>query len=166
MKIKALNIFLLAAIAGQFINLIPTKAEAAKKKDDTVKVFNTEKQAREYICEPLKDGDKSLCNMDIRKVGSVKFAKIGQTTKSAPKKVANNIPKVCKTRITNSLKSPASAKYPIKPKTREIFEGIYVVTGKVDAQNVYGALLRKSYHCYMYYTSDKKLKLMGMRMLK
>lgn len=166
MKIKALNIFLLTAIAAQSISFISTKAEAAKKSDNAVKVFNTEKQAREYICEPLKGSDNSLCIMALRKVGSKRFSEIGQTTKSAPKKVVKDIPGVCKTKVTNSLKSPASAKYPNKPKTREIFQGIYVVTGKVDSQNQYGALLRKGYHCYMYYSDKGQLKLMGTRLIK
>ncbi|WP_414624535.1 hypothetical protein [Calothrix sp. CCY 0018] len=166
MKIKPLNIFLLAAIAAQLIGFIPTKAEAAKKSDHAVKVFNTEKQAREYICEPLKGNDNSLCKMALQKIGSKRFSQLGQTTKSAPKKVVKDMPGVCKTKVTNTLKSPASAKYPSKPQTREIFQGIYVVTGKVDSQNKYGALLRKGYHCYMYYSSDNKLQLMGTRLLE
>ena len=165
MKIKPLNIFLLAAIAAQSISLIPTKAEAAKQSDNAVKVFNTEKQAREYICEPLKGADNPLCKMAVMKVGSKKFSEIGQKTKSAPAKVAKAIPSICKTRITNSLKSPASARYPNEPQTKEIFEGIYVIAGKVDAQNSYGALLRTSYHCYMYFSSDNKLQLMGFRFI-
>lgn len=165
MKIKPLNIFLLAAIAAQSISLIPAEAQAAKKSDNAVKVFNTEKQAREYICEPLKGNDNSLCKMALRKVGSKKFSQIGQTTKSAPAKTVKAIPSICKTRVTNNLKSPASARYPNQPQTREIFEGIYIVTGKVDSQNSYGALLRKGYHCYMYYSSDNKLQLMGLRFI-
>ncbi len=165
MKIKPLNIFLLAAIVAQSIVFIPTKAEAAKKSDNAVKVFNTEQKAREYICAPLKGAENPLCKMAVMQVGSKKFSEIGQKTKSAPAKVVKDIGGVCKTRITNSLKSPASAKYPNQPQTKEIFEGIYIVTGKVDAQNTYGALLRNSYHCYMYYSSDNKLRLMGLRLL-
>lgn len=166
MKIKPLNIFLLAAIAAQSISFIPTKAEAAKKSDNAVKIFNTEKQAREYICEPLKGNDNSLCLMALRKVGSKRFSDIGQTTKTAPKKVVKDIGGVCRTKVTNTLPSPASARYPSKPQTREIFQGIYVVTGKVDSQNKYGALLRKGYHCYMYYSDKGQLKTMATRLLK
>ncbi|MGB3755277.1 MAG: hypothetical protein WBA07_02750 [Rivularia sp. (in: cyanobacteria)] len=165
MKIKPLNIFLLAAIAAQSISFIPTKAEAAKKSDNA-KVFNTEKQAREYICAPLKGTENSLCKMAVMKVGSKKFAELGQTTKSAPVKVVKDIPGVCKTKVTNTLKSPASAKYPSKPIAKEIFQGIYVVTGKVDSQNKYGALLRNGYHCYMYYSSKNQLQVMGTRLIK
>ncbi len=166
MKIKPLNIFLLAAIAAQSISFIPTKAEAAKKSNNAAKVFNTEKQAREYICAPLKGTENSLCKMAVMKVGSKKFAELGQTTKSAPVKVVKDIPGVCKTTVTNSLKSRASAKYPSKPQTKEIFQGIYVVTGKVDAQNSYGALLRNSFHCYMYYSGKNQLQVMGTTLLK
>jgi hypothetical protein len=165
MKIKPLNIFLLVAIAAQSISFIPTKAEAAKKSDNTAKVFNSEQKAREYICAPLKGADNALCKMAVMKVGSKRFSELGQTTKSAPAKVVKDIGGVCKTRVTNSLKSPASARYPNQPQTKEIFQGIYVVTGKVDAQNTYGALLRNSYHCYMYYSSDNKLRLMGLKLI-
>ncbi|MEO1187229.1 MAG: hypothetical protein AAFX46_22320, partial [Cyanobacteria bacterium J06636_27] len=60
----------------------------------------------------------------------------------------------------------ASARYPSKPKVREIFQGIYVVAGKVDSQNKYGALLRNGYHCYMYYTDKGQLKTMATRLMK
>ncbi|MEL6461275.1 MAG: hypothetical protein AAFQ91_24100 [Cyanobacteria bacterium J06621_15] len=172
MKIKAFNIFLLAAIVGNFISLIPTEAHAAKSKKDNsqsdkaVKVFNTEKQAREYVCEPLKGEDNSLCLMALRKIGSKRFSELGQTTKTAPKKVVKDIPGVCKTKVTGTLKSPASARYPSKPNVREIFQGIYVVAGKVDSQNKYGALLRNGYHCYMYYTDKGQLKTMATRLMK
>ncbi|MEM6401205.1 MAG: hypothetical protein AAF757_13375 [Cyanobacteria bacterium P01_D01_bin.116] len=172
MKIKALNIFLLTAIVGNFINLVPTEAQAAKSKkdksksDESVKVFNTEKQAREYICEPLKGEDNSLCKMALRKIGSKRFSDLGQTTKTAPAKVVKDIPGVCKTKVKETLKSPASAKYPTKPKVKEIFQGMYVVTGKLDAQNTYGALLRREYHCYMYYTDKGQLKTMATRLIE
>lgn len=172
MKIKALNIFLLAAIIGTSINLAPTEAQANKSKKDesksdkNVKVFNTEKQAREYICEPLKGEDNSLCLMALRKIGSKRFSELGQTTKTAPAKVVKDIPGVCKTKVKATLKSPASAKYPTKPKVKEIFQGMYVVTGKLDAQNTYGALLRREYHCYMHYTEKGQLKTMATRLIK
>ncbi|MDY6897453.1 MAG: hypothetical protein SWZ49_05150 [Cyanobacteriota bacterium] len=167
MKIKALNIFLLAAILGNFINLVPTEAQASNSKTDkNVKVFNTEKQAREYICEPLKGEENSLCLMALRKVGSKRFSELGQTTKTAPAKVVKDIPGVCKTKVTSTLKSPASARYPSKPQVKEIFQGIYIVSGKVDAQNSYGALLRNGYHCYMYYTDKNQLKTMATRLMK
>ncbi len=166
MKIKALNILLLTVIVGNFIGLAPAKAHAAKSKSENAKVFNTEQQAREYICAPLKGTENSLCKMALMKVGSKRFSDLGQTTKSAPAKVVKDIPGVCKTKITNSLKSPASARYPSKPQTKEIFAGIYIVTGKVDAQNSYGALLRNSYHCYMYYSGKGQLKLMGTRLMQ
>ena len=151
--------------------MFPTEAQAAKsKKDksnsDNVKVFNTETQAREYICEPLKGEDNSLCKMALRKIGSKRFSDLGQTTKTAPQKVVNDIPGVCKTKVKNTLKSPASAKYPTKPKVKEIFQGMYVVTGKLDAQNTYGALLRKEYHCYMYYTDKGQLKTIATRLIE
>lgn len=172
MKIKAFNIFLLAAIIGTSINLAPTEAQANKSKKDesksdkNVKVFNTEKQAREYICEPLKGEDNSLCLMALRKIGSKRFSELGQTTKTAPAKVVKDIPGVCKTKVKATLKSPASAKYPTKPKVKEIFQGMYVVTGKLDAQNTYGALLRREYHCYMHYTEKGQLKTMATRLIK
>lgn len=172
MKIKALNIFLLAAIIGTSINLAPTEAQANKSKKDesksdkNVKVFNTEKQAREYICEPLKGEDNSLCLMALRKIGSKRFSELGQTTKTAPAKVVKDIPGVCKTKVKATLKSPASAKYPTKPKVKELFQGMYVVTGKLDAQNTYGALLRREYHCYMHYTEKGQLKTMATRLIK
>lgn len=172
MKIKAFNIFLLAAIIGTSINLAPTEAQANKSKKDesksdkNVKVFNTEKQAREYICEPLKGEDNSLCLMALRKIGSKRFSELGQTTKTAPAKVVKDIPGVCKTKVKATLKSPASAKYPTKPKVKEIFQGMYVVTGKLDAQNTYGALLRREYHCYMHYTEKGQLKTMATRLIE
>lgn len=172
MKIKAFNIFLLAAIIGTSINLAPTEAQANKSKKDesksdkNVKVFNTEKQAREYICEPLKGEDNSLCLMALRKIGSKRFSELGQTTKTAPAKVVKDIPGVCKTKVKATLKSPASAKYPTKPKVKELFQGMYVVTGKLDAQNTYGALLRREYHCYMHYTEKGQLKTMATRLIK
>lgn len=172
MKIKALNIFLLAAIIGTSINLAPTEAQANKSKKDesksdkNVKVFNTEKQAREYICEPLKGEDNSLCLMALRKIGSKRFSELGQTTKTAPAKVVKDIPGVCKTKVKAILKSPASAKYPTKPKVKELFQGMYVVTGKLDAQNTYGALLRREYHCYMHYTEKGQLKTMATRLIE
>ena len=158
MKIKALNFLVLTAFLGQFLT-ITTKAEAS----DYMQEFEQEQQAIKQICSPLKDGiDNALCELAVLEVGSKTFVEIGQKTASAPTKVFNNLGNFCKASVTDSLKSPASARYPNKPEIRELFKGIYVVTGKVDAQNSYGALLRKNYYCYMYYSSKKKVGLMGL----
>jgi|GEM_PF-3825819 len=58
---------------------------------------------------------------------------------------------VCRNLTRDSLKSPASAQFDSDelPDVTKYSDGYYAISGKLDAQNGYGALIRNSYTCWM-----------------
>lgn len=67
---------------------------------------------------------------------------------------------LCKRLIEDRLKSPASAEYPVMELEEEYlrYSGVrltYEITGQVDAANLYGALLREDFSCFIdFYDPD------------
>ena len=54
--------------------------------------------------------------------------------------------------VTERLKSPASADYPLYPEQiSKRDDGVYVIMSYVDAQNAFGANLRKHWVCQLKY---------------
>jgi hypothetical protein len=117
------------------------------------------------LCRPLKGVDNSLCQIAALHLGSEKFSRLGQTTTSAPTKTVATLGNLCKKVVPEILKSPGSARFPDKSMTRELFTGMYVVTGKVDSQNSYGALLRSNYYCYMRNLPKKGIEVIDVDLL-
>lgn len=100
------------------------------------------------VCSPRLSGTAApLCELAQLLVGPEKFqaATVGAVS-AKPQKVAS-FGKLCKGVIPTFLKSPGSAKFPEEPIVDQVATGVYVINGKVDAQNAYGALLRGSYTC-------------------
>lgn len=110
--------------------------------------------------------------MKIHIIFLLKFSTIaelilyGQNTASAKPKVVGSLGNSCKRIVPEFLKSPGSTKFPVTPLTTEIFRGMYVVSGKVDSQNSYGALLRANYYCYMRNVPKKGIELLGAEILE
>ena len=68
-----------------------------------------------------------------------------------------NLWRVCKKEVLNILKTPGAAKFPKVGKVLYSAPGgIYYISGSVDSQNSYGALLRGGFACSMVYTGDLK----------
>jgi hypothetical protein len=57
--------------------------------------------------------------------------------------------------VRNQLKAPNSAEFSGTTATK-IEDNIYLVTGSVDAQNSFGATLRKNFSCEIEFTSRNK----------
>lgn len=61
----------------------------------------------------------------------------------------------CQVAVRNILKAPATARF--TPSSRVYYSlsgSVYSITGSVDAQNSYGALLRERYHCSAVFRGD------------
>lgn len=53
----------------------------------------------------------------------------------------------CEQFVTNAIKTPSTAKFPDGARVEKNPVGAYVVTGEVDAQNGFGAMIRQTYTC-------------------
>lgn len=63
---------------------------------------------------------------------------------------------VCKKSVLKILKSPASAKFPRLGNATYVQPGgVYLISGDVDSQNSYGALLRSMFSCTIAFEGDK-----------
>jgi hypothetical protein len=153
-KVVSLPVFTATIFAFSTINISVFAAEASD--------FNQYEKEVKYICSSISDElNNILCQLAALEVGPRKLAKVGRNSTHASQKVINNMGNLCQSLILDSLKSPGSARFPVNPTTTEIFNGIYVVNGKVDAQNSYGALLRASYFCYFNNHPQTGLGLLG-----
>lgn len=135
-------------------------------KADELNNLEEEFKAIKEICAPLKGRENSLCQITGIYLGSNRFVNLGQNTTSAPQKVVASLGNSCKRIVPDLLKSPGSARFPVNPQTTEIFRGMYVVNGKVDSQNSYGALLRASYFCYLRHIPKKGIEALGAEILE
>jgi hypothetical protein len=81
------------------------------------------------------------------------FAAMSQffTTDNKPKDHSIMASIQCKNFVKDSLKSPSSAEFPMS-KGQNIGSNTYVVNSYVDADNVFGAKLRKNFSCKIKYT--------------
>lgn len=60
---------------------------------------------------------------------------------------------MCEDFVEKRLKSPASAEF-TNPRTVRSPEGVYTVTGDVDSQNSFGAMIRNRYQCKVSHEGD------------
>lgn len=61
----------------------------------------------------------------------------------------------CKKQLEYNLKAPASVAYPEMPEVSQVMNYVYLITGKLDAQNVGGAMIRSEFSCIV---ANKKPK--------
>jgi len=67
---------------------------------------------------------------------------------------------MCQLFMEDKLVAPSTAKYPALSLTKWSFENkIFKITSYVDAQNNFGAMLRKNYYCEVEYQGNDKWKL-------
>jgi hypothetical protein len=118
------------------------------------------------LCKTLKGEDNLLCQIAGLHIGSNRMSTLGQNTTSASSKIVANLGTVCKRLVPEFLVSPGSAKFPTAPSTKELFVGMYVVRGKVDSQNLYGALLRSNYFCYLRHVPNRGVEIVGVKVMK
>jgi hypothetical protein len=118
------------------------------------------------LCKTLKGEDNLLCQIAGLHIGSNRMSTLGQNTTSASPKVVANLGNVCKRLVPEFLVSPGSAKFPAAPNTKELFVGMYVIRGKVDSQNLYGALLRSNYFCYLRHVPNRGVEIVGVKVMK
>lgn len=59
----------------------------------------------------------------------------------------------CANRIIEGLKAPSTAEFS-EPVAEDDGDSSFVVTGSVDAENSFGAMLRKDYECYARQVGD------------
>ena len=68
---------------------------------------------------------------------------------------STRVTKSCQASVKNKLKSPSTASFVDQPLTVNTakLKGLYRLSGQVDAQNSFGAMLRQDYSCYFAYTA-------------
>ncbi|BAZ45195.1 hypothetical protein NIES4102_22130 [Chondrocystis sp. NIES-4102] len=97
----------------------------------------------------------STCNLLTITLGRANTQKIFDTSTPASNDKVNNLKQLCEEGgIRPSLKSPSTAVFS-SSSTIKVTNGIYYVTGNVDAQNSYGAMLRNRYACILNHSSDR-----------
>ena len=67
--------------------------------------------------------------------------------------LARSAETACTEYVTSRLKSPATAKF-VGIKVEQDGDRYYLVTGEVDSQNSFGALVRSEFECYMAHKDD------------
>ncbi len=68
----------------------------------------------------------------------------------------------CHQAVKERLKSPASAKFS-NDRAAETAEGQWTVTGAVDSENSFGAMIRGTYSCQARYDGDESYLVRGVR---
>ncbi|MCL1466678.1 hypothetical protein [Argonema galeatum] len=108
------------------------------------------------ICDSNQDPiGKQLCKLAELLIGKEKFqATVTGTVSAKPEEVAI-LGASCRAAVPILLKAPATAQFPEEPIVSEVVKGVYVVYGKVDSQNSFGALLRGNYTCIYRNTPQK-----------
>lgn len=67
----------------------------------------------------------------------------------------------CKKSVLGRLKAPATARFAkVNTPRYNVPGGVYYVSGAVDAENSYGALIRNSFYCVMAYSGNEKAGLL------
>ena len=96
------------------------------------------------VCESLSDSlSKSQCDLAELYVGRESLYT------AAYNSVSENINynSVCQALVRSKMKAPATTKFVDEGSSNEIFPGVYFISGDVDSQNGYGALIRDKYYC-------------------
>ena len=97
----------------------------------------------------------STCRILTLSIGRERTEKVFATSTSASKDKVNNLKQLCEEgAIRTSLKSPSTAIFS-DSSTTKMTKGIYKVSGNVDAQNGYGAMLRNKYTCIFSHSNDR-----------
>ncbi len=109
------------------------------------------------ICPP--ESNQTLpalsCQIAELQLGSEVLQRASRSSKTAPSASLPQAKRLCMALIPEILKSPASLKFVDSPYVEPTtLRGIYLVNGKLDAQNSYGALLRSSYSCVLKYDNS------------
>ena len=128
---------------------------------------DTSKMSSTQLVDDFKDITR-LCSQDSRQVSmdcsnaSALFGakNIEAATANAAEPptgffASTRVTKSCQASVKNKLKSPSTASFvdqPLIVKTAKL-KGLYRLSGQVDAQNSFGAMLRQDYSCYFAYTA-------------
>ena len=97
----------------------------------------------------------STCRILTLSIGRERTEKVFATSTSASKDKVNNLKRLCEEgAIKTSLKSPSTAIFS-NSSTTKLTKGVYKVSGNVDAQNGYGAMLRNRYTCIFSHSNDR-----------
>ncbi|MBE9047562.1 hypothetical protein IQ255_24690 [Pleurocapsales cyanobacterium LEGE 10410] len=96
----------------------------------------------------------SSCRLLTTALGRTKTEQVYASSTSASKNRVSSLKQLCEEGVIKpSLKAPSTAIFS-DGKTLEVSQGVYLVNGKVDAQNGYGAMLRNNYTCYFSHTDN------------
>lgn len=82
------------------------------------------------------------------------FASCSGGTTSAPKPNQAEAKSICKTAISQGLKSPSTAKFDMTFQYNADDDLKYRVVAKVDAQNSFGAMMRQNFSCDLTWSSS------------
>lgn len=107
----------------------------------------------------------STCRILTLSIGRDRTEKVFATSTSASRDKVNSLKRLCEEgAIRTSLKSPSTAIFS-DSSTSKMTKGVYKVSGNVDAQNGYGAMLRNRYTC-IFSHSDGRFSLLYDSLLK
>lgn len=94
------------------------------------------------------------------------FTLLGSCGEGAPNKFMAEA--MCRSFITDRLKSPGSARFSDSSETERTSksDGGFLITGWVDSQNSFGALLRSHYSCSIMPSANDQWKLINLTFQK
>jgi hypothetical protein len=118
---------------------VKPKSEMTSKTTERSNTRTSELDACNSLTNSLK---QSYCKLASLLVGKEKL------NVAARNSISKNVDytETCQAIVRERMKAPATTQF-VDGNSTEIFPGVYVIMGKVDSQNGYGALIRGDYTC-------------------